>query len=342
MAKELISQRDSPPVCLKAYNGGFSFGVDILIESKTYCELKSILQNEKNINIISDEHCISLLKTYGYFNLINNYKTDLTETLKHEIVSIDDLVHLKEFDNDLQSLVFKNLIKIETTLKSHLSYLMATKFGVTENEYKNHFSYKNHISAKKVFKNIENKKHINFNKLPAKHYKDKYNDIPPWVYLKHIPLGDTLNIFKELNTDDKAEIINEWPEFQQFAVKDKIEIFIELIYFCKDFRDSIAHGGRLLNYISDKKIKFTLLEKMLKPSIMNKKEFSTYSGGFFLLTLIITILLPSLKEKNRFSQEFRSFYNLYLQETENHFLEMFHMVANLPENYVIRLQNTIW
>ncbi|WP_349421227.1 hypothetical protein [Staphylococcus felis] len=105
-----------------------------MFESKTYYELVNILENEKNINVISDEHCISLLKNYGYFNLINNYKQDL-----------------KEIDNDFQSLIFKNLIKIETTLKSHLSYLMSTKFGVNESQYKNHLNYKHHISAQRVF-----------------------------------------------------------------------------------------------------------------------------------------------------------------------------------------------
>ncbi|EIE3777814.1 Abi family protein [Staphylococcus pseudintermedius] len=83
-----------------------------MFESKTYYELVNILENEKNINVISDEYCISLLKNYGYFNLINNYKQDLKDTLKNEKVSIDDLVYLKEIDNDFQSLVFKNLIKI--------------------------------------------------------------------------------------------------------------------------------------------------------------------------------------------------------------------------------------
>lgn len=320
---------------------GFSLGVDKLFESKTYNQLVNILETEKNINVISDDHCISLLKNYGYFNLINNYKQDLKDTLKNEIVSIDDLVYLKEIDNDFQSLVFKNLIKIETTLKSHLSYLMSTNFGVNESQYKNHLNYKQYISAKKVFENIENKKHINFNKHPAKHYKDKYEDIPPWVYLKHIPLGDTLNIFRELKTEDKIKIINEWSEFRQFRDNDKIAIFIELIYFCKDFRDSIAHGGKLLNYKSHKKIKFNLLKKMLKPSVIDQKSFSKYQGSFFLLTIVIIILLPLKKDKNKFLHEFRSFYNLYLQVTENHFIEMFHMVSNIPEDYAARLQNTI-
>ncbi|EGQ0367479.1 hypothetical protein G5J02_001968, partial [Staphylococcus pseudintermedius] len=74
-----------------------------MFESKTYYELVNILENEKNINVISDEYCISLLKNYGYFNLINNYKQDLKDTLKNEKVSIDDLVYLKEIDNDFQS-----------------------------------------------------------------------------------------------------------------------------------------------------------------------------------------------------------------------------------------------
>ncbi|MFO3692102.1 Abi family protein [Staphylococcus felis] len=312
-----------------------------MFESKTYYELVNILENEKNINVISDEHCISLLKNYGYFNLINNYKQDLKDTLKNEKVSIDDLVYLKEIDNDFQSLIFKNLIKIETTLKSHLSYLMSTKFGVNESQYKNHLNYKHHISAQRVFENIENKKHINFNKHPAKHYKDKYRDIPPWVYLKHIPLGDTLNVFKELKTEDKIKIINEWSAFKQFGDKDKIDIFIELVYFCKDFRDSIAHGGKLLNYKSHKQIKFNLLKKILKPSVIDRKSFPKYYGSFFLLTIVIIILLPLQKDKNKFLHEFRSFYDLYLQETENHFIEMFHMVSNIPEDYAVRLQSAI-
>ncbi|MCJ1785235.1 Abi family protein [Mammaliicoccus sciuri] len=308
-----------------------------MIESKTYHELVEILKNEKGIDIIEVEYCVNLLKQYGYFNLINNYKKDISIILKDEKPTINDIVYLKELDNDLQSLIFKFLIQIETTFKSHLSYFLANEFGPSESDYTNKYNYKSHIRAKKIFDKIKSKPHINFNKYPAKHYKKNYQDIPPWVYLKHIPLGDTINIFSELKTNHKEKIINDWIQLNSFNTEEKIDFITQLLKYCQDFRNSIAHGGRLLNYVTKKEVTFTHFKKTMTINIINSKEAKQLNGSFFYLLISMIILLPNYRKREFFVQEILLLEDMYLSLTENYFIQMFHAVSKLPDNYSLRL-----
>ncbi|ORI05565.1 hypothetical protein CPU09_02535 [Mammaliicoccus sciuri] len=312
-----------------------------MIESKTYHEMVEILRNEKGIDIIDVEYCINIIKSYGYFNLINNYKKELSTILKDENLNINDIVYLRELDNDAQSLIFKYLIQIETTFKSHFSYFLANEFGTSESDYTNRFNYENHISVKKKFDKIKSKPHINFNKNPAKHYKEKYGNVPPWVYLKHIPLGDTIDIFTELKSHHKEKIIDDWIQLNNFNTVEKIDFVTQLIKYCQDFRNSIAHGGRLLNYVARKKVTFSYFKKIMKISIINSEESKKFNGSFFYLLLSMIILLPNKRERKFFVQEFITLENVYLDLTENYFIHMFHAVSNLPDNFSIRLIEAI-
>lgn len=323
----------------------FSFigGAYYLFEAKTYEELFEILKNEKKIRIANKYECENILKSYGYFNLINNYKKEIEGTLKDEIVSISDLVYLRELDNDLQSLIFKNLIKIETCFKSHLSYHLANNFGVSRDNYTDPLHYHDFEETKKIFEDIEEKKHIKFHEPPGKHYLDKYNDLPPWVYLKHIPFGDTINIYKSLKQDDKVSIIDSWIYLHNFSESEKIIILQNMLVLTKDFRNTIAHGGRLLNYKTRKKIDINCLTKVIKKKILDKRNLQKYQKSFLMLLISILILLPTYRDRSKFVTEIRRLYNDYIQEGGNHFAEMFLSVSGLPDNFISILQDiSVW
>lgn len=317
--------------------GGFFFGGEDLFEAKTYKQLAAILNDEKGINIINDSVCEQILKSYGYFNLINNYKNEIYNTLKDEQLTINDIVYLREIDNDIQSIIFKNLIKIETTFKSHLSYFLANEFGVKKTEYTNPKNYKTYLSAEDLFEKIKEKKHIDLSKDPANYYLEKYDDLPPWVYLKHIPFGDTINIYNELDKEHKLRIINDWLHLPKFNDDEKRDFFAELLKFCKDFRDTIAHGGRLLNYESEKTVRFMFTKKLIKPSLFNAKDFQIYKNKVFYLMICMQIILPNYRDRKKFVNEITSVYSTYLKETENHFLDMFLSVASLPPDFMGKL-----
>lgn len=314
-----------------------------MFEAKTYSQLTTILHDKKGIDIINNHTCEQILKSYGYFNLINNYKNEIYDTLKDDNLTINDIVYLREIDNDIQSVIFKNLIKIETTLKSHLSYFLANNFGVKQIDYTNPKNFKTEISARDLFRNIDDKKHIDFTKDPANYYLGKYNDLPPWVYIKHIPFGDTINIYNELKKEHKVLIIDEWIHLDRFNDDEKCDFFAELLRFCKDFRDTIAHGGRLLNYESEKTVRFIFTKKLLRPSTFNNQDFGIYKHKIFYLMICLIIILPNYRDRKKFVNEIKTIYASYLNETENHFLDMFLSVSSLPQDFLSKLDTaTQW
>lgn len=289
---------------------------------------------DDNLIINDQDLMIKKLKTYGYFDLVHNYKDTFRLLSEKYEISQEDIVNLREFDIDLQSLIFKYIIQIENSLKAKISYIMASKFGTSKNEYTNGNNYKNSFSAEKIFKKIENKKHINFKKYPAKYYIDKYNDLPPWVYLKHLPFGDTKNIFKQFKVDDKLLIIDELSKsIDKYSDNDKIMFFTNHINIIHDFRNSIAHGNRLLNYVTTKDINKKYYIDFFSASVINRKKFDKYNKRIMCLILSILLMLNDDSLKVKFIKELENLIELYLQNTSNHFINIIHDVCSLPLNY---------
>lgn len=273
---------------------------------------------------------------------MNNYKNDIKSVQKTKQLTIEHLLAIREIDNDLQSLIFKYLIQIENTFKSRLSYLLAQEFGVSKNDYTDSTNYKKHISARSVFDNIEKKKHIDFHKNPARHYLNKYSDIPPWVYLKHIPLGDTKNIYKELKNPHKLEIINGiMPFLNGLNNNFKIQCFKEHLDFLHDFRNSIAHGGRLLNYVSFKKVQPQYYTSILLKTVISKKNIHVYEKKLYQLLLTIIILINDTYLREKFVAEIESLYQYFIQSKGNYFTDIFLEVSGLPNDFIIKLIEAI-
>lgn len=333
----------SRPSFTLSKRGVFSFYKEgyTILKFYTYAELKDKLHNINSIDTIDEMHAIQSFKTHGYFNLVNNYKEDIKKIQQSKSLDINDLLAIREIDNDLQSLIFKYLIQIESTFKSHLSYLMAEKFGVNKSEYTDGKNYHTHMSAAKLFRKIESKDHIDFNKDPANHYIQKHDDLPPWVYLKHIPLGDTKNIYKELKTEDKVYIIDEMIpsiSYQQDAFK--LQCFREHLDLIHDFRNSIAHGGRLLNYIADKRVKNQHYTQLLSKSVISNKNIRNYDKRLYQLLLSIMIMIKDEYLKEKYIAEIESLYQYFINAKGNNFTDVFLEVSRLPNDFIFKLIQT--
>lgn len=104
---------------------------------------------KRNIIIKDIPFAKHVLNTVSYYKLINGYKESLLvndsneETFKDGI-TIEFLYDLHIFDITLQSILFKYILAIETSLKTKISYLIAKKYGVFE---RNYLSSQDYISS---------------------------------------------------------------------------------------------------------------------------------------------------------------------------------------------------
>ena len=108
----------------------------------TYEEQIELLENKKLV-ISNKEQAISLLKQYSYFNLINGYKAPFKDKNGNykKNMSIDDIICLYTFDDNIRHILMKYILKVELHIKSLMSYSFCKKFGESESAYQNVNNY---------------------------------------------------------------------------------------------------------------------------------------------------------------------------------------------------------
>lgn len=96
---------------------------------QSYENLIVKLRDEKKLSIPDEAHVIALLKKHSYFSLVSGYKV-LFKQSNGEYkagTTIDDLLALFEFDNELRDIFFHAIQIIEKHIKSLLSHAFVEK-----------------------------------------------------------------------------------------------------------------------------------------------------------------------------------------------------------------------
>lgn len=101
---------------------------------------------DKNLTITDDAAATITLHHYGYFALISGYK-DLFKnpTTKdyRDGTTLDDIVALYRFDEQLRELTLRYLLQVERHIRSAYSYAFCSQFGESQNSYLDANNYGN-------------------------------------------------------------------------------------------------------------------------------------------------------------------------------------------------------
>ena len=81
----------------------------------------------KNLSLGSKRLAIELLKSRGYYNLINRYKHEFYTdcNMYQEDTSIMDLYLFHRMEDDLRNILFRFTINFEQRFKESMSYTLA-------------------------------------------------------------------------------------------------------------------------------------------------------------------------------------------------------------------------
>lgn len=111
---------------------------------KTYEELLIKLRDEKKLTIPDETRVIKLLKQYSYFSLVSGYKSlfKLPNGEYRPGTTIDNLLALFEFDENLRDIFFHNIQIIEKHIKSLLAYSFVKKYGEEQKQYLSPCNYR--------------------------------------------------------------------------------------------------------------------------------------------------------------------------------------------------------
>ena len=93
---------------------------------------------QKGMIIDSNKIAIELLKSVGYYNLVNRYKSEFYLPGKKEYkenIHIEDLYYYHRIEDDLRNILFQFAIKLEQKFKESMAFIISKNFGVKRIEY---------------------------------------------------------------------------------------------------------------------------------------------------------------------------------------------------------------
>lgn len=225
---------------------------------KTYDEMIDILIS-RNLIINDKDYAKKLLSDYSYYSLINGFKGTLLQKNNSDDfipgLELQDIYFLNKLDINLNNLLFKYILLIERSLKSKLSYLIASNWGVFTNlddkgnRDSNDYLCRSHYSTSRPSKRNDILYKI---KCSADEYKDNpiihhylntKNHMPPWILITVLSFGLVKEWYNILKSDDKDIICNQFISLA-LPMEDKKEFFIKSLNYLKEYCNKIAHGNR--------------------------------------------------------------------------------------------------
>lgn len=278
---------------------------------------------EKHNMSIEGSYDKKRLKNIGYYHGYKGYRYIKKPTNRVEFSEFDELVAVIEFDNKVKSLLYPQVMFIETAIKSYALEIII-KEGKSENfsdvysnlmtDYKSYNGIKYKDAYKKrldTFNRIQNTIAIKYaadNNIVS-HYLKKDESIPIWAILEIITLGEFGNLISTLELNVRRDISRDLGLNVAF---DSAGILVQSIIFSlKDLRNAIAHN----NMVFDTRFKERNVNKLLIKAI----EDDTKVKGllFNCITDYIILVLYILKKLDKNNKKIVKNINDFIKCAEN-------------------------
>lgn len=224
-------------------------------EFKSYDQQMKSLRDNKKI-ICEDSIHKSILIEYGYFNLINGYKSPFTnqpssdgQHVYQKNTSIEHLVALKIFDDDLRLLFMRYLSKIEEQLRAITAYKFDQINDSGKIEWFQTTAYNPNASTDQIMSNIS-KCYSQVQKSRndyTQHYKDKHKHIPTWIAFKVInfkQFTDLIKLSKVELKDSLCSLYNITDDNGNLNHK----LLISMLEYMRMVRNKCAHNERIYDF----------------------------------------------------------------------------------------------
>jgi len=236
---------------------------------KTLRQQLTILRT-RNLDIKNGSKTMRILEKEGYYNIINGYKDIFLDTSATMVagddryktgITFDHIYALYDFDRNLRWILIKYILKMETSIKTKMSYIFSETHRMNFSYLDiNNFDSSSPQKTTKLIATISNV--IKNNSERARggqiyHYLDKYKELPLWVLIKKMTLGETYHFFDVLQEPMKYEFtkacIAEYEREYSVVLPPQLEtntaILSRVFRFINHFRNICAHEERLFNTV---------------------------------------------------------------------------------------------
>lgn len=350
------------------------------IEFSSYSKMIQKL-HDKGMIIDDVPLAIELIKARGYYNLVNRYKAEFYKPNSKEFKSnthLIDLFYYHRIEDDLRNILFKFTINFEQRFKEALSFSLAQNLGLKTEDYLDPMKFRNKEKAKSITKFILN----NIDKCmdnPTYYYKKEYGQIPPWIALSNLTLGQSRMLFSIFPYGMSKYVASELlpihdmfaeyhePQPQYFIVEgwgdprvlkaksdedfykaienatnELIEFFRNMLSIINDFRNAFAHGNRVIAFHSRQSLNYKTLKVFVNEKAVSQNEFFNQNiGKNDLFACLISLILTMDKFDARYLIGQLETWEQDNTQTKIESASFYRFIKScgLPKNFVERLKN---
>lgn len=295
---------------------------------KTVDGLMRYLRDCKNIHIKGTSQKRKLMNM-GYYHGYKGYRYIYAPSNQIPYKDFNELVAIYDFDTQLKSLFYPQVMFIETAIKNHvLTTLLhesgSDNFSVIYNKLLDNYKmfapkgkkttqkdedkFKKELKRRLELRNriykVQTKAYGNGNKI-ADHYLTKDMNLPIWAIFELLSLGDFGQFVSCLNHSCREKISDELGIRKS---DDTMSLLLQrLVYTIKDLRNSIAHN----DVIFDTRFRTFSINKQVINAICNETKvskitFQTITDYVILIVYIEKMLHVSKTDLKRFVLDFET------------------------------------
>ena len=214
---------------------------------KTYDEQIHILA-DRGVEIETTKqksNAKKLLQREGYYNLINGYsKLFLEDVNMYKTgTTMEEIFALYKFDIKLREIFLKNILHLETNIKSLIAYYFPKShpepnYLIYENFNTSKRNASSHITS--LFAEIQKQIASHATDPSISHYLTNYGYLPIWVLNNILTMGTISKFYSLMIQSERQEIS------KIFHLSDnELE---SILFYVSKIRNFCAHGNRLYCY----------------------------------------------------------------------------------------------
>lgn len=257
------------------------------------------------------------LKNIGYYHGFKGYRYIKNPNNKIEFNSFSELMSIINFDNKIKSLLYSQVMYIETALKGRVLEIIIDE-GKTNNfskiysnlmtDYKSYKGslYKNSYKRRlETFNRIQNtiaSKYISENNIVSYYLKND-KTVPIWAIFEIITLGEFGNLVSTLDINIRKHISKDLN--LNISYDSNGTLVQNIIFTIKDLRNAIAHN----NVIFDTRFKERNISKTLSKVIEDETKVKkiNFNNITDYIILVSYILKKLNKEKGEITDNIKNY-----------------------------------
>lgn len=277
------------------------------------------LRNTHNISISGAKDKRNLINI-GYYHGYKGYRYIKNPQNMINITSFKEIVSVVNFDSRLKSLLYPQLMQIETISKNIVLQILVEEYSTDEfNEIyeKGITDYKSSVNSKDYKEKMKQRLNVqssiysalsssySHNNKIVNHFYSKDKHVPIWGIFEIITLGTFADLIKSLERNARLKIDKEMKLNIAFDADARFPE--KIMYLLKALRNSVAHNDVVFDVrFKDGKINLKICRYLENEIGCTNVDFNTITDYILIITLLLKKYGISKTELNRFVNEFES------------------------------------